>query len=424
MKNEIKYTDIGARAPRVQANEQLNGKALYTDDINLPGMLHAKGVRSQHAHARILSVDISRASRLPGVKAIITGKDIPNNHYGLSVKDQYLLCEEKVNHLGDFIAVVAATDEDLAAEAASLVKVEYEPLPAVRDIFAALDPGAPIIHGGKDNRVPFAPDGMRRMRCGDIEKGFKEADMIVEDEYLSQRVEHAPIEPYSAVANIDGNNRLAVWLTCGMPFIRCQQTASILKLPLSKIRFIIPNVGGGFGGKNEFFTAPYVAVLAQKTGKPVKWTWTREEEFLCSSVKHPFLMRHKTGVKKNGKIVAKKIETIGDTGAYCMVGVGVLEKHVMLACGPYAIPNVWIDGYLVYTNKQPSAAFRGLGVPQACYSAELQMDHIARELNMDPLEFRLVNALKEGDRLPSSQKLVAVGITQCLEALRLEYSNM
>lgn len=420
---ETDLMEVGKRKPRIQAEEQLTGRTIYVDDIELPGMLYAKAVLAQYPHAKILNVDTSQARRLIGVKAVATAIDVPHNNYGRSVRDQELICSDKVRHLGDLVALVAATDEEIALEAAGLIKVDYEPLPKVDDVFSALEPEAPLLHGGKDNRVPFLPDGMIRIRCGDIEKGFREADLIVEDVYITQSQEHAALETQSAVAKVEGGGRVTVWSMTSMPFVRAQDTAEILGLPFSKVRFIVPQVGGAFGGKNEAGAAPHVALLALMTGKPVKWTWTREEEFLCSTVRHRFVIKHKTGVKKNGRLVAKQIESIGDAGAYCSGSVWVLEKNVVAACGPYHIPNVWVDGYLVYTNKQVTAAMRGYGVTQGTFAAESQMDRIAKELNLDPLEIRLINVLKDGDTIPCGQKVEAVSIRQCLIRASSEFQN-
>ena len=417
----MRFAEVGKRRPRIQAEEQLRGKTIYVDDINLPGMLYAKGVLPQHPHARILNVDTNQARRLIGVRAVATASDVPNNNFGRTIKDQQIICGDKVRHLGDLVAVVAATDKDTAAEAASLVKVDYEPLPAVYDIFLALEPGAPIIHSGPDNRVPIPPDGKRTIHCGDIKEGFRESDLIVEDVYVTQSQEHGAIETQSAVAKVESDGSLTVWSTCALPFPRAQDTAGILGLPISKVRFIVPLIGGGFGGKNEVAAAPYVGLLALMTGKPVKWTWTREEEFLCSTIRHPFVMKHKTGVKRNGKLVAKEIESIADAGAYCVATAWVLEKHVFLACGPYFIPNTWVDAYAVYTNKQVTAAMRGFGHTQGVFAIESQMDRIAKELNIDPLKLRLMNLLNDGNTIPSGQKVRAVSIRQCLLRAALEF---
>jgi len=409
-----RFFQIGRRRPMKGSHEKVCGKSLFVDDLDLPGLLHAKGVFSRFSHARILNIDTDRARRLTGVKAVATARDVPHNRLGRSVRDQFLLCGDKVRHLGDLVAIVAATDEETAEEAAGLIGVDYEPLPAVYDIASSLAEDAPLIHGGPDNHVPFPPDGFRRMRCGDIETGFKEADLVVEDTYVTQCQEHGAIETLSAVAKVESDGRLTIWATCSMPFVRAQETAEIVGMPFSKVRFKVPQVGGNFGGKNEAGAAPYAALLSLMTGKPVKWTWSREEEFLGSTVRHAYVMKHRTGVKRDGRLVAKKIETVGDAGAYCSASVWVLEKHLLLGCGPYAIPHVWIDGSLVYTNKQVSAAMRGYGSTQAAFAAESQMDLLARELGMDPLALRRKNLLKEGDTIPCGQKVEAVSIERCL----------
>lgn len=415
------FVEVGKRKSGIHSEEQLTGRTIYVDDIDFPGMLYAKALLAKHAHAKILNVDTNQARRLLGVKAIAAASDVPNNKFGMLIKDQELICSDKVRHLGDVIAVVAATSEDVAAEAVSLIKVEYEQLPAVYDIFSALEPGAPLLHGGSDNRIPLPPDGMLKIRYGEIEKGFQEADLIVEDLYMTQSQEHAAIEPQSAIAKVESDGRLTIWSMTTMPFVRAQETALILGLPVSKVRYIVPQIGGSFGGKNSAGAATYVALLAFMTNKPVKWTWTREEEFLCSTIRHPFVMKHKTAVKKNGKLLSKKIEVIADAGAYSSSTAWILGKHMMLAYGPYYIPNIWIDGFAVYTNKQVTAAMRGFGVTQATFAAESQMDRIAKELNLSPLEIRLNNLLSEGDILPFGQKVEGLSIRQCLLRAAAEF---
>lgn len=408
-------SEVGQRRPRIDGLQNVTGSRKFCDDLDFPRMLHCKGVYSQKPHAKI-KVDISKALKLPGVKAVITGKDFPHNKYQEYIPDHPCLAEDKVRYIGEWIAVVAAERLDIAEEAAALIKIDYEELPAILDPRDGMKPGAPVIHEQfPDNIVPYA-EGINRcqIRRGDVEKGFAEADHIFEHTFTSQVQEHAYLEPHAAVAQIDDSGKITIWSMTQMPFYHAGDTAGALKMPLSKIRIVSTQGGGAFGGKNAPSLEPHVALLTLKTKRPVKWAWTHQEDMQCWDTRHAYIMKHKTGVKKNGQIVAKKIEAICDNGAYIVWGTMQMHKHGILGCGPYRVPNYWFDGYVVYTNKQAGGALRGFGIAQATWGSDSQMDIMARELSIDPLEFRIINCLRDGDLGQTGSKLRAVGIEMCL----------
>jgi carbon-monoxide dehydrogenase large subunit len=409
-------SEVGQRRPRVDGLQNVTGTRKFVDDMVLPQMLYAKGVYSKRPHAKLTKVDTSKAKKLPGVKAVITGKDFPHNKYQEYIPDHPCLAEGKVRYIGEWIAVVAAERQDIAEEAAELIEIQYEDLPALFDPRDAMKPGAPVIHDEfPDNIVPYTENINRcQLRTGDVDKGFAEADHVFEHTFTSPVQEHAYLEPHAAIAAADDSGKLTIWSVTQMPFFHSGDAAGALKMPLSKIRIIAVQSGGAFGGKNAPSLEPHVGLLALKTRRPVKWTWTLEEEMQCWDTRHAYIMKHKTGVKKNGKIVAKKIEAVCDNGAYIIWGTMQMHKHGILGCGPYKVPNYWFDGYVVYTNKQPGGALRGFGVAQATWGSDSQMDIMAREIGMDPLEFRIINCLHDGDLGQTGCTLRAVGIEQCL----------
>lgn len=409
-------SEVGQRRPRIDGLQNVTGTRKFVDDMVLPKMLYAKGIYSQYPHARLIKADTSKAETLAGVRAVITAKDFPHNKYREQISDHPCLAEGKVRYMGEWIAVVAAERQDIAEEAAELIDVQYDQLPAVFDPRDAMKPGAPVIHEQfPDNLVPFAENINRcQIRSGDIEEGFAEADYVFEHSFSTPIQEHAYLEPHAGIAEVDDSGKVTIWSVTQRPFAHSVDTCEALKLPLSKVRIIAVQSGGAFGGKNAPSLEPHVALLALKTRRPVKWAWTHEEEMQCWDTRHAYVMKHKTGVKKDGKIIAKKIEAISDTGAYAVWGLTQMHKHGILGCGPYKVPHYWFDGYVVYTNKQPAAALRGIGVTQATWASESKMDIIARELRMDPLELRIKNCLHDGDLSQTGCRLRAVGIEKCL----------
>jgi len=405
----MRNSEIGRRLPRHDALLQVTGKSMYGDDFSRPGMLFAKALRSKYAHAGVTRLDTSAAETAPGVRAVITAKDIPHNVFGFTHLDQPVLADDKVCYRGDPLAVVAAESQEAAEEALQLIKVVYEPLPAVFDTVEAMRPDAPKIHG-ESNVVAHI-----KIRNGDLEAGWREADEIVEETFRTPMVEHAHIEPHAAIAEVSPGGELTVWSSVQKPFQVASDLGSILQKPLNTIRVIATAVGGGFGGKNEVTIEPLISLLALKTGRPVKMVYSREEEFQASTVRHPYVVKYRSGVKRDGTLTARQVEIISDCGAYVSWGQSTLSKGAIHAAGPYRIPNVWVDGYLVYTNNIVGGAMRGFGATQLAFAYEVHTDTIAATLGMEPTAFRLKNFIMDNDTLPTGQSLVTVSVTETMQ---------
>lgn len=399
---------------------QVLGQLKYIDDLSFPGMLFAKVLRSQHPHARIISIDLREAEALPGVAATLTAKEIPVNSFGPSLKDQPVLAGEKVRHLGDGVAAVAAVNEQVAVEALSKIRVEYEPLPAVYDPLEAMRDDAPRVHEPNSNICI-----RHRIYKGNVEEALAQAHLVVEAQYSTQMVEHAHIEPHAAIALWDAWGRLTVWTSLGRISLARTDLARVLNLPINKIRVVSTQVGGNFGGKNEITLEPVISLLAKKTGRPVKGVYTRRDEFVSSTTRHPFVMDYTTGVTESGRILARKVRIVADAGAYCSWSETTLAKATILSAGPYQIENFAADAYAVYTNKTVTGAMRGFGAPQICFAYESHMDSIAHRLAMDPLQIRMLNAFDEGSTGPTGQVLRSVAIKKTLieAAQRFEWKE-
>ncbi len=400
---------VRQRAQRPDCRLHGLGQTKYIDDMYLPGMLYAKIKRAGVASAKIVSIDTKEAEAMPGVLAVITGKDVPCNSFGPSLKDQPVLADTRVFHAGDGVAAVAAVTEQIAADALEKIKVEYEILKPVLDPLESLKLETPGLHAPNPNIY-----GRKIIKKGDVEKGFAASDHIFEGSYRTQMVEHVPLEPHSSLATWDANGRLTLYSTLGRITLGRADVARTLAMPMSRVRIVATIVGGNFGGKNEITTEPVVALLAKKTGRPVKCTFTRPEEFISSTTRHPLIMDYKTGVTKQGKILARKIRLVLDGGAYCSWSETTLGKACILSAGPYNIENLLAEAYVVYTNKTMTGAMRGFGAPQVCFAYESHMDDMAKALGIDPLEMRLRNVLEEGSLSPTSQKLHSVVIKESL----------
>ncbi len=410
----MSFSSIGKRIPRLDASLQVAGRSIYVDDISRPDILYARALRSSLPHARVIHLDVSGAVHSPGVVSVLTAEDVPNNRWGFSHLDQPVLCDTVVRYSGDPVAAVAAVSEDAAEEALSLIKVDYDPLPAVFDPVEAMHDAAPKIHGESNIAAQI------RIRFGNMEEGWKEADEIVEETYKTQRVQHCHLEPHVAIAEVIGDGRLIVYSSLQRVFRIAQDLSQILKIPEDRIIVKSPAVGGGFGSKTEVSVEPLACLFAIKTRRPVKMIFSRREEFLAAPIRHPFVAKYRSGIKSDGRIVARQIELISDTGAYVSQGQSVLAKAAINACGPYRIPNVRVDGYLVYTNTNIGSAMRGFGVPQVAFAYESHTDTLARSLGMDPLYFRLKNLLEDGAILPTGQLLGKVAAKDTLlEACKL-----
>ncbi len=416
---------IGKSISKVDGLEKVTGAAIFATDLKLAGMLHGKVLRSPLPHARIVNIDTRQAKRVPGVRAVVTGEDL-KALYGRSIQDQPFFCFEKVRYVGDVVAGVAAADEDTAAEALSLIRVEYEELPAVFDPLLAMEAGAPVIHENLKEYwcasglfpVPGSNICNRfKLRRGDLEQGFREADIISESTFSSQMAQHCHLEPHAAIVQVDASGRVFIWSNTQTPYAVRAELAKSLGLPVNRIRVIIPHIGGAFGGKSGPKVEPLCYALAAevKNHRPVRVVLTREEEFSATSVvRHPSVITVRSGVRKSGTLTGHEIRIVFDTGAYADSGPVVLRSAGMAASGPYYVPNIRVDGYCVYTNKIVAGAFRGFGIPQVMWAIESQMDILAEKIGMDPVEFRLKNALDEGSLSITGQKLKSVGVKECI----------
>lgn len=384
---------IGKKIKQVLSEEKVKGELKYPSDIYFENMIWGKVLRSKYPHALIKRIDTTKAESLPGVVKVLTYKDIPGlNGFGIVVQDQPVLCFNKVRYLGDAVALVAAETKEIAEKAIDLIEVEYEPLPVVDDPLKAIEENSPKVHDSGNVHLHTV------IKKGDIEKGFKEADLIIENEYRTGRQEHAYLEPENGVAFYDEEED-TITVICGgqYPFRDQIQIARVLAFDPRKIRVINEPMGGGFGGKDEITTQIHLALLAYHTKRPVKMEISREESIVFSWKRHPMILRYKTGVKKDGTLVANEVYIYADTGAYASLGGPVVNLAVEHSCGPYRIPNTYIEGFCIYTNNGVSSAFRGFGVNQVTFAMESQMDEIAEKLQIDPVELRRKNILRRGD---------------------------
>jgi carbon-monoxide dehydrogenase large subunit len=417
------HVTIGKSVPRLDVIEKVTGHAVFTADLELPRMLVGKVLRSTVPHARLKSIDVSRAARLPGVKAVVTGKDFPYT-YNLALRDQPFLAIDRVRYIGEPVAAVAAVDADTAQAALALIRVEYEELPALFDPFEAMRPEALLIHpdlGSYRHEPAFKPvPGTNicnhfKLRKGDVERGFAESDEIVEGSYYSHAIQHCALEPHAAVAQFDDSGRLFVSGTNQPPWFAVADLSLALGLPITKIRVQSPYLGGGFGGKHGLKSEPVAIALASRTrGRPVKVVYTREEVFTSTVLRGPVHTWIKSGVKRDGTLVARQTRVVWDTGGYADVGPLLCRNASYASTGPYVIPHQRIDGYCVYTNKPLSGAFRGYGVMEVGWAFESHTDVIAERLGLDRLEFRLRNALEEGSLSSTGQRLHSVGLKEAL----------
>lgn len=407
---------VGKPEKKVDAVKLVQGKPAYTDDIEMRGMLYAKVLWSPVAHARIKRIDVSRAREMPGVHAVLTYTDIPRVIYSTAGQsdpipgplDSFSL-DDKVRFVGDRVAFIAAESEEIAERALELIDVEYEELPAVLDPRDAMAPGATRIHDEREY-VNFGDSDPSKnlaarieIEIGDVEAGFRQADRVFEDEYIVPKVQQVSIEPHVVVTFWDEDDRLVIRTSTQVPFHARRILAPVLGLPPKRIRVIKPRIGGGFGGKQEVLIEDVAAHLTIATGRPVRFEYTREEEFVASRSRHPMRVNMKTGVMNDGKLVANEMYALSDTGAYGCHALTVTGNTGQKCMGLYNAPNIRFHAHVVYTNTPPSGAFRGYGVPQGFFPLEVHMEKVARALRIDPLEFRLKNAVKAGDELPTSK---------------------
>ncbi|MEA2659317.1 MAG: hypothetical protein QOF64_1913 [Candidatus Binatota bacterium] len=422
MKN---FKVVGKPLPRLDGPDSVNGRAIYTVDVALPEMLHVKLFRSSVPHAKIRRLDVSRARALNGVAAVLTAGDVPAKRFGFGVQDEQILAGDKVRYVGDVIAAVAAVDEATAEQALDLIDCDYEVLAAALTIDEALRENAPLVHEqlssyrlntvlARDWHPVFGTNIAHQTSFskGDIDKGFAEADEIFDDTFCSQQVQHCSLEPHAVVAQWDGD-RLMLWTSTQKVFLVRSGLAELFDLSEDKIRVIGSKVGAGFGGKNAMRLEPYAAALTLKTGKPVRLVNTRAEEFFAAAGSVPATVRVRTGVKKDGAITARAMEFTWDTGAYAE-GLAGSNRALKDGVGPYKIPNIRVSSTLVYTNKLRGCPFRGLGIPEAVWAGESQMDIISQRLGIDPIALRLKNCLDTGDETPAGDRADHIALRECL----------
>jgi len=423
------FAVVGQSVHRKDANQKVTGKVLHVGNIEMPGMLHVAVLRSPYAHARIKQIDKSNAEKVSGIAVVLTGAEIAkmpgvDPHFGPAFRDQPILAVEKVCYVGDPVVAVAAVDRRTAEDALQLVEVDYEPLPAVHDVLDAVKPESPLVHEQHRPAKAFADlahvkSGQRsnicyhfKLRLGDVDKAFAEADRIFEDTFSSPPAQHVPMEPHITLAYWDEHERLNVWTASQSPSYVRTELSTTFGIPMHRIRVRVPYLGGGYGAKLYAKLEPLVTVLVLITKKPVRYALTREEEFLTIT-KHKVVTKIKTAIK-SGAITARKCEVYWDTGAYAEIGPRIGHKSGYTSAGPYRIPNVWIDSYCVYTNKVPAGAFRGFGVPQVIWAYDSQTDLIARALGADPVEFRLKPALEEGESFATGTVVRSFGIKEAI----------
>lgn len=422
---------VGKTVERVDALAKVTGAAVFGVDVRFAGMLVGRVLRAGVPHARIVRLDTTGAARVPGVRAIVTGRDHPRLH-GLIVKDQPALAIDRVRFAGEVVAAVAAEDDEAAQEAIDRIVVEYEELPAVFDVREAMRPGAPLVHEDQTTYersqassgftyavTPTAGSNVCfqfKLRRGDVDRGFAEADLVVEDTYTTQFVQYAHLEPHVAVALYDSGGNLTFWTSTMGPHTLRFMLADLLGLPLSRVRVITNMVGGGYGSKMYLRTInPSAALLALRCpNRHVRIVFDREDEFFSCSGRLPTVTTMKTGVKRDGTLVARQATIVWEKGAYVDIGPIIARNASYCSLGPYRLPNAWIDAHLVYTNRQPGGGFRGLGIPQVAWAGEQQMDRVARELGLDPLELRLRNIYHDGDISITGERLTNVGVRDCL----------
>lgn len=407
---------IGVPVPKIDGAKKVKGEPIFAADYTAENMLYGKLLFSEHAHAKIKNIDISKAEKSSGVKLVLTGKDIPGrNSFGLFVPEQPVISEDEVKYLGAVVAAVFADSEEEAEKASDLIEVEYEVLPAILSPIEAFKDDSPVIHEGKKNNIVHEV----HVRKGDIDEAFKKADVIVEDYYYTPAIEHGYLETESCLAIPKEDGEVEVY-SGSQGSVGFQEAISAsLGVPMEKVRVIYTPCGGGFGGKEEPTVQIHAAIAAVKTNRPVKMVLSREESIRTSTKRHPMHIWMKHGATKDGKIIAVKSKVIGDSGAYESATKPVIFRSAVTATGPYVVENFQADSYGVCTHNNPNGAFRGFGSTQASFACEIQMDKIARKLNMDPAELRRINGFASGKRTGTGQLLGdGIGYLNTLEVVK------
>ena len=411
---------IGASVPRLDADIKVTGRAIYTDDLKFPGMLHGVLLRSPIAHGLITRIDTSKAMALPGVKDVVIGSDTPQIKYGNwrlvpQSQDELPLAVDKVRFVGDEVAAVCAIDRETALRAVELIEVEYEELPGNFTVEDATAEGAPLIHDESEGNVSL----VRRIEYGDLEAEFDKADLVLEDTFKVHPVSHAYLEPCTSIALPDEGGRIILYTTTQVPYIVQCLLAHTLGIPENHVRVMKTNVGGGFGGKMELRPWEFAAAfMALRVGRPVKISLTREDELAFGRRRHPMSIYSKVGFKKDGQLLAKDFQVMLDGGAYNAMGPTATFLCGTFGAMLYNFPAYRYFGRHVYTNKPPASAMRGFGAPQAAFAAETQLNMAAEKLGIDPIDLRLLNAMEEGDVIPEVATVSSCGFKESLEKVR------
>jgi CO/xanthine dehydrogenase Mo-binding subunit len=405
-----RFVAVGKPAPRSEGAEKTSGQTVYTADKSLPGMIWGKALRSPLAHAKIVRIDTSRAQSLPGVLAVITGKDVSDQLVGRRLRDMPILAKDRVRFIGEKVAAVAAKDPDLAAEAASRIEVEYAELPAVFDPLDATAGAAPVLHPELSSYVnvpeslPALPNLHSRVQwnTGNCAAGFGQSDLIFEQTFSTARVHQGYLETYAGIIALDSAGRILVWSSNKVPFLTRRYLSEVLEVDEAQILFHLTPVGGDFGGKGSLMDLPLCYYLAKATGRPVKMVMDYYEELCAGNPRHPSIITIKTGLKKDGKLWARDVKVVFNSGAYAgfKPSDAVTLPGARHGAGPYLIPNTRVEALSVYTNSVPCGHMRGPGEPQLIFAVESHMEYLARELGFDPLEFRRMNILRKGHPLP------------------------
>ncbi|MDP9327095.1 MAG: xanthine dehydrogenase family protein molybdopterin-binding subunit, partial [Actinomycetota bacterium] len=407
---------------RADGKEKVTGVGRYTADLTMTGMAHAKFRYTDHPHARIRRLDTTKARAVPGVVAVVTQEDLPDVRFGGLVQDRTLFAKDVVRFEGEIVAGVAALTEEIAAEAAVLIEVDYEPLPAITDFVAAMEPDAPLIHPDwasyeRDEGMVASGNTISYSTIvkGDADAAMAQADVVVKGRYESDASQGVPIEPRAVLAEWRGDE-VTIWSSTQVPYAARAGVAQTLQIPEANVRVVVPLLGGGFGAKCDLHFEAQVAALARAARRPVKLVFSREEEFRAIAQRREgIVMEFETGATRDGHLVARKARLILDKGAYCGEGGFLGQMAAMHACGPYQIDNVFVESYLNYTNHQPSGSVRAPTAPQVCWGLEQHMDEVARELGIDPVELRRRTVIEKGAEGPTRQIFDEVGIKQTLE---------
>ena len=409
---------VGSRVKRYDGLAHVTGETKFADDFYAPNQLYIKALRTPVHKGRLKKLDVSEAEKAPGVACVLTAKDLKVNIFGWG-GDQPVLISDAFRHQGELLAVVAAESEDAAWEATQKIKYEIEEETPVFDMAEAVKPDAPKVRP-EGNLHMWGNRPYRQIVFGDIEAGFKKADTIVEGEYHHSSAKHAQLEPHVSLAVPEAGGKLTIHTCSQCLHFHLGNLCGIFGLPMNKVHLVGGTVGGGFGSKNDIHTDHITGLVALKTGRPAKWRWTREEDLKYSSNHGAWHMWFKDGVTKDGYLVARQYKAYRESGAYLSLNPYVVDKHCFLATGPYWVPNVYVQGYCVLTNKPPASSMRGFGITPSNFALELQMDKIAETIGMDKWEIRFKNAYREGDTTATGRKLDAIAVVEVMQALAVK----